>query len=276
MGVSQSIADGLMGRCEMVWTTAGTNRVCGRCLELKDRVVGHTDESRVTIPPLHPRCRCAIMYREVGTPRVMQPKPKPNNFEPSFVSRSYKTQLTNYTLHEFIEIARNLIPTIENYTGQKSKWIGQIMLNARGESRKPWECYILLDEKAPVHVLIHELIHSCSASIYGWQAYIANKMEEELTVHYLSQELAVLKSFPVVGSGYDTGVNFIRNLKKHLHTSKPSLEFASDLVKQPLGQRWDWLEEQIRESLGLEATIEHYQRLMSKLERIRQWGIKQK
>ncbi|MBQ3337558.1 MAG: hypothetical protein IJG80_09160 [Selenomonadaceae bacterium] len=65
MGVSQSIADGYMGRCEMVWTTAGTNRVCGRCLELKDKVVGHTDESGVTIPPLHPRCRCAIMYREV-------------------------------------------------------------------------------------------------------------------------------------------------------------------------------------------------------------------
>ena len=50
----------------MVWTTAGTNRVCGRCMELKDTVVGTTDQSGVTIPPLHPRCRCAIMYREVG------------------------------------------------------------------------------------------------------------------------------------------------------------------------------------------------------------------
>ena len=66
-----------MGRCEMVWTTAGTNRVCGRCMELKDTVVGYTDQSGVTIPPLHPRCRCAIMYREVGMPRVMQAKPKP-------------------------------------------------------------------------------------------------------------------------------------------------------------------------------------------------------
>ena len=50
----------------MVWTTAGTNRVCGRCMELKDTVVGYTDQSGVTLPPLHPRCRCAIMYREVG------------------------------------------------------------------------------------------------------------------------------------------------------------------------------------------------------------------
>ena len=38
-------------------------------------MVGYTDESGVTLPPLHPRCRCAIMYREVGVPRVMQPKP---------------------------------------------------------------------------------------------------------------------------------------------------------------------------------------------------------
>ncbi len=71
MGVSQAISDRLMGRCEMVWTTAGTNRVCSRCLALKDKVVGHTDESGVTLPPLHPRCRCAIMYNEVGD------KPRP-------------------------------------------------------------------------------------------------------------------------------------------------------------------------------------------------------
>lgn len=43
---------------------------------MKDTVVGHTDESGVTLPPLHPRCRCAIMYREIDTPRVMRPKPR--------------------------------------------------------------------------------------------------------------------------------------------------------------------------------------------------------
>ena len=88
MGVSQSIADGYMGRCEMVWTTAGTNRVCGRCMELKDTVVGTTDQSGVTIPPLHPRCRCAIMYREVGAPK----KPaKPRDLAPKDIeSRDFE------------------------------------------------------------------------------------------------------------------------------------------------------------------------------------------
>ena len=80
MGVSQSIADGYMGRCAMVWTTAGTNRVCSRCLALKDTVVGYTDELGVLLPPLHPRCRCAIMYDEVDNrkaparPRGLSPK----------------------------------------------------------------------------------------------------------------------------------------------------------------------------------------------------------
>ena len=35
-------------------------------MALKDTIVGYTDESGVTLPPLHPRCRCSIAYREVG------------------------------------------------------------------------------------------------------------------------------------------------------------------------------------------------------------------
>lgn len=72
-GILAAQRAGLMGRCEMVWSTAGTNRVCGRCLSLKDTVVGHTDESGVTLPPLHPRCRCTIIYREVGKPLTVRP-----------------------------------------------------------------------------------------------------------------------------------------------------------------------------------------------------------
>ena len=61
-----------MNHCEMIWSTAGTNRVCGRCLSLKDSVVGRTDESGVQLPPLHPRCRCTIHYRELtsGAPSI--------------------------------------------------------------------------------------------------------------------------------------------------------------------------------------------------------------
>ena len=64
-GVLSAVQAKLMNHCEMVWTTAGTNRVCSRCLELKDSVVGRTSEVGVQLPPLHPRCRCTISYREI-------------------------------------------------------------------------------------------------------------------------------------------------------------------------------------------------------------------
>ena len=34
-------------------------------MALKDKVIGYTDEE-TQIPPLHPRCRCVIRYREIG------------------------------------------------------------------------------------------------------------------------------------------------------------------------------------------------------------------
>ena len=55
-----------MTRCEMIWTTAGVIRTCPRCLEINGKVVGYTDEVGVQLPPLHPRCRCAIIYREIS------------------------------------------------------------------------------------------------------------------------------------------------------------------------------------------------------------------
>ena len=64
-GILAAVDARLMNHCEMVWTTAGTNRVCSRCLSLKDHVIGRTDEQGVQLPPLHPRCRCTIQYREI-------------------------------------------------------------------------------------------------------------------------------------------------------------------------------------------------------------------
>ena len=74
--VRQAVANGLMGRCEKVWETAGTQITCGRCIELNGKVVGFDDkffDSKFDLgetPPLHPRCRCVIIYREIDTPRL--------------------------------------------------------------------------------------------------------------------------------------------------------------------------------------------------------------
>ena len=128
-GVTRSIAGNYMNHCEMVWTTAGTNRVCSRCLELKDTVVGRTDESGVPLPPLHPRCRCAIMYKELAE----APKPKPlsvaecKNFDElkSYWAKNYNVaideRLKNFDFAATkeaasgLEKAMQLIPSTRQY-----------------------------------------------------------------------------------------------------------------------------------------------------------------
>ena len=213
------------------------------------------------MPPLHPRCRCAISYREVGEPRITI-----KNYEDVAKVRSQT---------EFIALANRFKPTIEHYAGRPSKWNGQVVLNNNVDRSggKLWDCSVRLNPDAPEHVLIHELIHSCSVSHCGAAMYATHKWEEELTIHYLSQEIAALKNIAVVESGYDDGVKLIREFKTALGLKMSDLEFASELVKQPLGERWDWLSEQIYNTFGMNATIEQYRELMEKVDAIRQWVI---
>ena len=106
--------------------------------------------------------------------------------------------------------------------------------------------------------MIHELVHSCSISHYNPLVFLANRFEE-------------VKNVPVVNSGYTPGVELIRELKTALGISIPDLEFAATLIKQPLGERWDWLWEQISNRINSETSVEFGQDLMDKLERIRNW-----
>ena len=74
--VRQAVGNGLMGVCEKVWETAGSHRTCGRCMELNGKVVGFDDKffdskyDTGETPPLHPRCRCVIIYKEIGVPNI--------------------------------------------------------------------------------------------------------------------------------------------------------------------------------------------------------------
>ena len=189
------------------------------------------------------------------------PTIKTNNYEDIAIVRTEK---------DFLKFANEVKPEIERYSGRESKWSGKILLAGENDKSggKLWNCDIRLNSDAPWHVLIHELIHSCSVSHYGVATYVTHRWEEELTVHYLSQELAALKKFPIVDSGYDSGVELIRVFRAASGIDKPDLEFASELLKQPLGERWDWLG-----GLITADTIEQYQQLLDKLEAIRQWRI---
>lgn len=86
-GVHEAIRDGMAsGRLPVmkeIWSTAKNDRVCEACQDLEGMEVGFDEEFSVdvhskrnpervlrtltaVVPPLHPRCHCALMYVEAG------------------------------------------------------------------------------------------------------------------------------------------------------------------------------------------------------------------
>lgn len=64
------MAQRLMGACKKVWTTAGSRRVCDKCLAINGQQIGFDESFNIfgkelyrgmhQIPPAHSRCRCVI------------------------------------------------------------------------------------------------------------------------------------------------------------------------------------------------------------------------
>lgn len=72
--IRKMIADGVMPMQVKAWATAANEKVCPACEALEGTVVGLDEEFSITVgkkvqhtitkklPPIHPRCKCAIVY----------------------------------------------------------------------------------------------------------------------------------------------------------------------------------------------------------------------
>ena len=79
-GTKQAQAAGYMGETVKVWCTADDERVCTVCGGLEGKEVAMDDDfdfytklegrnaTIKKVPPAHPSCRCAVMYREISPP----------------------------------------------------------------------------------------------------------------------------------------------------------------------------------------------------------------
>ncbi len=84
-GVRQAQEQNLMGKTMKIWSTAEDERVCEICGGLEGTEIGMDDDfdfkgytlynGQKETPPAHPRCRCAIIYEEVESPKYKEPEP---------------------------------------------------------------------------------------------------------------------------------------------------------------------------------------------------------
>lgn len=79
----QAMEKGLIGTLEKRWITSGDLNVCPRCDSLNGVQIGFYEsfdfgkhktlfDGMEQVPPLHPRCGCAVQYIEVGPPVIKQ------------------------------------------------------------------------------------------------------------------------------------------------------------------------------------------------------------
>ncbi len=76
--VRQAMNQGLVPIMRKVWSTADNGHVCSACQDLEGTEIDMDKEFKVivgkkvkrtlsaSLPPLHPRCKCAVMYEETG------------------------------------------------------------------------------------------------------------------------------------------------------------------------------------------------------------------
>lgn len=79
-GVKQAIQQGFMGKTVRIWSTAYDDGVCPICSALEGQQIDMEDEfnfkgasmyaGQKQTPPAHPRCRCAVLYKEVEPPKA--------------------------------------------------------------------------------------------------------------------------------------------------------------------------------------------------------------
>lgn len=80
-GTKQAQEKGYMGEVVKIWCTADDERVCEICGDLEGKRVAMDDDfnfyTRLAVPanptirkvpPAHPSCRCAVMYKEIAPP----------------------------------------------------------------------------------------------------------------------------------------------------------------------------------------------------------------
>ena len=191
---------------------------------------------------------------------------------PRFIKVTYESEAKARTLIEFQELANELKPIAEKYTGRKSLWSGKILLRSDCYPYKDWNCDIWLEKDSPKHVLLHEMIHSCSASYYSKEIYLNNRYKEELAVQYLCQEMSQSEGIKIIAGGYDKGVELLRKIKRSLNLNISDLEFAQDLLNQPISKRWEYLEELTVRA----ATVEEYLKVLKQIEVLKKWKVRKK
>lgn len=268
-GVRQAMDTGLLGLCVKVWSTSGDENVCATCNSLEGTEIG-MDESfdfkgRVLfsghkmLPPAHPMCACAIEYREIEAPRVVQQQEQ----SALGVLEEESEGVWNKVLTKVDEFTKDVPPIpLEDISGKYadkllarvakapsdhkqlleafSDRIGFAKTTALGKIRTGNEgIYVnlrkdLTNPKGPFTSAFHEMGHEVDK--------ILGRISDSIGLSSLIREDAegFVKAF-ALQEGYTQEEALIYISDRIRHGNTRETHFASDLLSGVFGEKYDWL-----------------------------------
>lgn len=165
--------------------------------------------------------------------------------------------LKEYSMEEMLKIAHDNNTVISKYLSIESKWSGKIRLDT-SRSYKDWSCDIVLTKETSPMIILHEQLHSRSASYIGKSEYKPFRSIEEISTQFLTQEICFKENIEVIGSVYDEYVDLLRELNEMSKLYENDLKFAVKLYEQNLKLRNDWLEQSVYDKIKLSDDMDKF------------------
>lgn len=176
------------------------------------------------------------------------------------------------TVAEMETMAAGMLKLTDKYfRSRESRWSGQIVKmqgDTRAMARKEWNCDISVSDECCEHVMIHELLHSKSASHFGIDVYSENVIMEEVSVELLAKEICKKEKIGVLESLYDERIEALRKINVVAGLEENDYNLAIKLFEQPLPDRIRWLQETIDQRMA-ESTLEERLQVAAWMEELR-------
>ncbi len=155
---------------------------------------------------------------------------------------------------EMEKVAAGMLKLTDKYfRSRESRWSGRVVKmqgDTQAMAKKEWNCDISVSEECCEHVMIHELLHSKSASHYGQEAYLEHGIMEEVSVEFLAREICRKEKIGMLESQYDEEVDVLRKINVVAGLEENDYNLAIKLFEQPLPDRMKWLQETIDQRMA--------------------------
>ena len=244
------VDQGILPPQDKKWSATDSENTCSTCRELNGKVVGMDEEFAPgkLLPPLHPRCKCCVMY--------VNSKSMAAEYE------TEEDELREYSTEEIETHANKMSEIADKHLDLESSWSGKVVVDDdSGVYGIQWNGDIITRHETAPHILLHEQLHARSVTKYDHKMYKQYENMEEGSVQFAAQEISKKENIQILESQYDHMTEALRNINKVAGLFKNDYDFAMKLISVPLPDRYDWLNNMIYDKMMLSGNIEDYQKV---------------